>query len=122
MRGFPSILRSFNQCALGVRVPPFNSNWTGFCILLCGTEVRLLTWAAAKRSATFSRTRSHPRSLLSTAVLNSAGLGGLLRSQDGPRWSRHDYASTGVTIGRVARCARRGVADEWQVGFVGHPS
>ena len=68
----PIILGSFNHCAIDFRVPSVSSNLIGFCILLCSTEVRSLTCPAAKTSATWSRTRSHPRNLLSFAVLNSA--------------------------------------------------
>ena len=53
-------------------VPAVTSNWTGCFVFCCITLARAATWPPWQTSLTRSRTKSHPRNLLSMAKLKSA--------------------------------------------------
>ena len=79
----PIINGSSIQRTSEFRVPSVISNRTGFCVLLWVIDVRSFTCPATKTSATFSLTRSHPRSLLSMRPTPTAGRsGGCVKSRN----------------------------------------
>lgn len=77
------------------RVSSDISNRTGFCVLLFSTDARSLIWLDAITSTTFIFTKSHPRSLLSIAMLNRARLRWFSASSSRTRIARTCFGFSG---------------------------